>query len=281
MGGVAVIESRQSEIDVEEIILRVTECLKGDNRILAAWLAGSYGRGEKDAYSDFDFVACVGSVDDRPNVFEFIAQSVKTQFDLILTKQIARSQTLNCITRNWQRIDITVVTLDDLQQYNKSQINILFDKNNVIDRLAERISHTPSPDEQAQRLKADTEEFIRVLGLLPVVLGREDYVTAILGAQILKDKLINCMILDRQLPFQRGMLSLKQSLGEGYYQQLVALPPLLATRDAVIEAYRVVAEMFFPLAKTLYARYEMTWPEEFYTATLQHISETFEEDRIN
>ncbi len=52
----------------EALLLHVTETLKRDDRFVAAWLAGSYGRGELKWSSDLDLhvVKLGGYVPDSP-----------------------------------------------------------------------------------------------------------------------------------------------------------------------------------------------------------------------
>jgi hypothetical protein len=42
-----------------DLLRRTVATLEADGRVVAAWLAGSFGRGEEDAYSDLDLVAVV------------------------------------------------------------------------------------------------------------------------------------------------------------------------------------------------------------------------------
>jgi hypothetical protein len=44
-----------------ELLDRIVETLRADERFVAAWLIGSFGRGEEDAYSDLDLVAVVNA----------------------------------------------------------------------------------------------------------------------------------------------------------------------------------------------------------------------------
>jgi hypothetical protein len=46
----------------EELLLRIHRHLEGDPRFVAAWLGGSYGRGEQDAVSDLDLFVVVQDV---------------------------------------------------------------------------------------------------------------------------------------------------------------------------------------------------------------------------
>ncbi|HEV2065959.1 MAG TPA: nucleotidyltransferase domain-containing protein, partial [Thermomicrobiales bacterium] len=38
----------------DDLLVRVEDALRSDERVVAAWLAGSFGRGTEDAWSDLD-----------------------------------------------------------------------------------------------------------------------------------------------------------------------------------------------------------------------------------
>ena len=66
--------------------------------------------------------------------------------------------------------------------------------------------HSALPDDlppgapKPARVQGLIEEFIRVLGLLPVAIGRGEHVVAARGAGLLRDKLIDLMLEDAALP---------------------------------------------------------------------------------
>jgi predicted nucleotidyltransferase len=51
---------RQRRVEREELLQRVTGLLEGDERVVAAWLFGSLGRGNEDDLSDLDLWVVVG-----------------------------------------------------------------------------------------------------------------------------------------------------------------------------------------------------------------------------
>ena len=51
----------------DDLLRQTVAALAEDGRFVAAWLAGSFGRGEADAYSDLDLVAVVAAPTPAPS----------------------------------------------------------------------------------------------------------------------------------------------------------------------------------------------------------------------
>ena len=117
-----------------------------------------------------------------------------------------------------------------------------------------------------------TTEFIRVLGLLPVVVGRDEHVVGASGATLLRTMLVQLALEDVAVEDRGGALHLRALLPDERYRAIAGLPPVLANRDAVIEAHTAAARIFIPLAESLAARCGAEFPAEFYAATREHWS---------
>lgn len=71
----------------DALLERIVEELKADPRVDAVWLSGSFGRGEEDAWSDLDIHVTVddasvpGFLDERPSLYEAVAQPILVQRD--------------------------------------------------------------------------------------------------------------------------------------------------------------------------------------------------------
>ena len=50
----------------DDLLARIVGVLGADVRVRSAWLSGSFGRGEADAWSDFDLHVAVEDEDPRP-----------------------------------------------------------------------------------------------------------------------------------------------------------------------------------------------------------------------
>ncbi len=251
---------------MEMLIQSITEYLQSIPRIKAAWLGGSYGRGDQDEFSDFDFFVYTN---DAESVFRKICAEIPKRPDVIFAKTLPGAPILNSITQDWERFDISVQTEEKLSHHAREQIRILFDRNNVAVRIPEN-SLAPKPDPK-KILQDTTEEFIRILGLLPVVVGREDYVIAQKGVQFMKDMLTTIMKLRAADDTFRGALSLRLALLPEDYDILFRAPPVTATRESILALNAYLAPEFLKRARILYAEHGLEWPERFVSATLKNI----------
>src|ERR1700683_4830530 len=164
----------------EELIQRIIDVLQADDRVRATWLGGSLGRGAGDRYSDVDLVAIVA----EENRAGFVAEwdgIVATIASVVLTNRLSfpSSTVFSQVTADWLRFDVSVITPASLDRYTASTVRPLFDKDDHYSGLRQkREPLAPS----GPRIQGLTKEFMRILGLLPVVLGREEYAVSDRGA---------------------------------------------------------------------------------------------------
>jgi len=111
-----------------------------------------------------------------------------------------------------------------------------------------------------------------VLGLLPVVVGREEFVVAVSGAGLLRDMLIDVMLEDVAVEDRGGALHLNRLLPADRQQLLTNLPALRATRESVINAHLACASVFLPLARDLHRRCGLVCPQDFEDTTRRHLT---------
>ena len=116
-----------------------------------------------------------------------------------------------------------------------------------------------------------TKEFMRILGLLPVVLGRGEYVVGASGASLIRTLLIQLMIEDVAVADRGGALHLRGLLPDDRLDALAALPPIQATRESVLAAHLACARLFLPLARELCMQTGIAWPEQLHRALSDHL----------
>lgn len=235
----------------------------------AAWLGGSYGRGEADAYSDLDIGAYAASPDEAETLFQSLQDSFRRDPLILFFKTLPQSRTINLIATEWERADITLYDPAHPPSLPRQAAVFLFDRAGIERLFPETI---PAKFDKAE-LQNVVEEFIRVLGLLPIALGREDYVTAQTGAQLLRDFLIRLMFMENHLLPRRGVLSLRKALTEEHYQIVQNLPPLLVDRNALLKAHAYLAQVFFTRGKKLCLAQKVSWPEKFATAATENVAQ--------
>ena len=242
--------------------------LAQDAEVEAAWLAGSLGAGRGDAFSDVDVLvlAAHGKVGD---VASRHARNVAAIAAPALVMPLYGSRVLSVITVDWQRFDLTFIEADDLVRYDPGQLANLFDRTmRVLPARPAAVYQTPPP----QLLKL-VNEFLRVLGLSVVAMGREEYLLGLRGVDLLRQMTIEVMLEENDIgPLERGgALHLNPMLTAAQRGELATLAPVAASRDGVLVASMALAAMFLPRAARLGARVGMQWPEAFEQATRRHL----------
>lgn len=253
----------------EALVSQIESALRSDARFEAAWLAGSIGRGSHDSLSDIDILTVV-----RPDTLTAVIADWPDQQATISPtvwshqRVTSASAVLNHVTPDWQRYDIVVVTPDQLVGRAAPLLTLLFDDHGHSRRLAAQ----PTPREPSgQRTSALTSEFLRVLGLATVVIGREDWITGASGAGLLRSLLIQLMSEELRVADRGGALSTAGMLPPVRRQQLQGLPPISAERQSVVAAHLACAELFLPLARSLCRQTQTPWPAAFDEATRRHL----------
>jgi len=257
-------------VDQNDLIGRARAALVEDARVLGIWLAGSYGRGDNDRFSDVDLWVVVAPHDvdhfcaDWPQLSERIAPTV-------LRQQVGRYPVFSHVTADWLRYDLSVGTPDDMAERTVSTVRPIYDPRGLSAALRPpALSLRPDAD-TVQML---TREFLRVLGLLPVVIGREELVVGQSGAGLLRTALIRLMLEDAAVEDRGGALRLKPVLRSEHLQALHDLPGVEATRSSVIQAHLACARSFLPLARRLHRDCEVPWPDALEEAARRHLRST-------
>jgi predicted nucleotidyltransferase len=253
----------------EELIQSVIDVLQADDRVRATWLSGSLGRGAGDRYSDVDLVAVVA----EENRAGFVAEwdgIVATIAPVVLTNRLnfGASTVFNHVTADWLRFDVAVVTPASLDRYTASAVRVLFDKDDLYSGL--RLAGEPLAP-SGPRVEGLTKEFMRVLGLLPVVLGREEYAVGASGSGLVRALLIQLMTEDVAVADRGGAMHLRGLLPDAQLAAINDLPPILATRESAIAVHMAVARLFLPLARDLSERTGAPWPDALESALRAHL----------
>lgn len=245
----------------------------------ALFLGGSHGQETADQWSDIDFIA-VAAPEQHMALAARWRTALETVAPIVFWNQIdGGGIVFNAITDDWLRIDLSIQDIESFSARRaRNLVKPLIDRDGIYDALA-----TTLPDRQPdpQKLRYIINEFIRVLGLTPVAMGRGEYVTAVWGTGLLRNLLID--LLQQQhvaLPDPGGALHLSRLLPPEQMAMLAALPYPGPTRDDLITADRALARAFFPPARQLAARIGLDWPDAFEAATRRHLAATLGPDAI-
>lgn len=252
-------------------IRTISEALVAEPRIRALALSGSYGAGLEDAYSDLDFlvVADDGATD---AVVALWRGAVARVGEIVLWRdRQVKPSLINAITAEWLRIDADFATPREITRRTRDGLKILFDHDQLFGALPE-IAAKPGP--KPERLLWQIEEFLRILGLLPLAMGRAEYFNSVTGLLHLRTLIVDLLVEETAAPHRGGALHLNRLITAEQKQALAALPPLVAERDALIAAELAYAALYLPRARRMAARLGVDWPERFERATWAHLRAT-------
>jgi hypothetical protein len=123
------------------------------------------------------------------------------------------------------------------------------------------------------QLLAMVREFLRVIGLTPVAMGREEYELALTGIDLLRRLTFDLMLEENSIsPAMRGgALHRNPMLTAEQRADLSTLPAIAADRASIVAGTTAFARLFLPRARRLAAEIDMDWPTDFEDATRRHL----------
>lgn len=241
----------------DSIIAIFTARAQTDPRVAALLLGGSLGAGTGDAFSDVDLILVA-----QPEHHGVLAAEARawgeSVGDLVIWKAPYPGVPLfTAVTAAWERFDLTV-TVPGRVTGSRAGLRPLVDRELVWESLPERLEPKPiAPD----RLAGIIEETYRILGLLPLGMGREEYVVGVTGAGLLRDNLITLMVAQTEPALQPGALSLRRLLPREDMTFLERQPGIAPTRDSVIAASLTYGGQALARARMLAGKVGVAWPD--------------------
>lgn len=221
------------------------------------FLAGSFGRGTADEWSDVDLIAVVADGQERI-VADHWRTALHAITPIVFWNELPRGVlVLNAISEEWLRCDITICTLNDFGRRAKNTVKPLIDRDGIYDALPDTL---PPKQPDAGTVSYLIHEFIRMLGLMPVGLGRGELVTMVVGVGMMRGHLETLLMQDVSNPDPGGMLYQSKLLPPEQMAMLRSLPYPGPDRAALIEANLAVARQFMPRARAMAKRLDIAWP---------------------
>ncbi len=259
----------------EALIERVGGAAAASGLFDGLFLAGSFGKGTADAWSDVDLVG-LAPAERHEAIAAWWRDWLEAQEKLIYWKQWGRGGTLiNAITESWLRVDLHLPDDGQLGHRPQDGVKPLFDPSGLYARL---VPSLPERRPDARAVADMIEEFIRIVGLTPVGLGRKEYVVMAMGSGMLRDMLSRLIQEELPIPDRGGMLHLNRLLSPQDISVLKALPYPAPEREALIEAQLAVARVFFPRAKRLAGELSIAWPDVFEASARANLADAIGRD---
>jgi hypothetical protein len=250
----------------DEIIQGFTARAERDDRVAALFLGGSLGKGVGDDWSDVDLILAV-----RPEHHGALVSEVRAWADsvaeVVLWKQVYPGVPLYmAVTAEWLRFDLTV-TIPGHVVGAQATLKPLVDRDEVWVGLPETLAPKPI---DPNAVTAVVEEALRILGLLPLAVGRGEFVSGVTGAGLVRQQLVSLMIMETEPPLPPGALHLSRLIPAQDLATLEALPGVIATRESVIAANLAYAAAFLDRARILAGRIGAIWPHPLEDACRAH-----------
>ncbi|MCK0095928.1 nucleotidyltransferase domain-containing protein [Yoonia sp. F2084L] len=255
----------------DEIIQTITDATRDAAGVKALFLSGSYGNGMADAYSDIDFVMVAedGATDAIAAMWK---EAVSKTGEVVLWWDRNTVPVLiNAITADWTRTDLIILKPEQMKAHAQNTLKPLFDHDGIFATLP-KVALPPQPS--PARFLHQIEEFIRVLGLLHLAAGREEYINGVLGVFHLRNKLVELLIAETNAPNRGGILHLNRLITDEQKALMISLPPPVPERDAMIKTNLAYAAAYLPRARKRATALGVDWPERFEAATWAKLKET-------
>lgn len=248
----------------QALIERLHRLLESEPRVGAAFLSGSLGKGQGDAYSDVDILAIVpdGSA---AAISADLARRLPEIAAPVLVNSLFGGRVLNVVTDDWQRFDLSFAEAKEVAYHDAEALKPLFHRDGPVPSPHPKRDYRIAPE----ALLKMVEEFLRVSGLAVVGAGRREYLLMMWGVELLARMTMDLMLEENGIaPAARGgALHRNPFLTDEQRAELEGLPPLAATRESVLAANRYLAGIFLPRARRLAADVGMTWPAALEEAT--------------
>jgi predicted nucleotidyltransferase len=248
--------------------------LRKDERVRILWLTGSLAKGTADAQSDVDLRAAV-----RVEDFTTIGQWWQDLLDQLAPTVWKHrwpgppdEAILGAITTDYVRFDVVIQSILDTRPRTLEAAQLLFDKDEQAKHFLLTLS---SPHDPYTHLAPLVEEFIRLLGMLPIVVEREDVPIGMEGQLALHSMLISLLLLENGIDrMSSGKRHGAAHLNDEQRALLAQVPSLSPTMASIIEGRVAYGRLFLPRARRFMERHGQTYPEAFEAATIQHLWET-------
>ncbi len=220
--------------DYEALQGRLLAALREDPLVCAVLLTGSRARGEADAWSDLDLGVVVNDGASAP----VLERCKDAMAPLAHSTTIARGPViiLSVLTSEALRADVLIEPISIATKRPQPSHQVLFGPG----ELTGSLQSAPGPPQMDPA--AVVNEFLRVLALLDVVIGRQEYFVGMQGVMLLRDHLVDLFYIENGRDRNRSRKRINDQLTGEQRDLLHRQPALLQERRAVIDGHRAAAE---------------------------------------
>lgn len=256
--------------DQQSLLEALETALRADDRIGSAWLTGSLGAARGDAWSDIDITLVVAADDMSGLLGDLMAQDGPLPATALRLSQFGRL--VNGTTPKLQRFDLLLATPEEFARQKAADVKLLF--GDASQGPTERPRPAPDPAAVARRVEGLVTEFLRVLSLAPVPVGRREWVVMQDGVGHLRRLLIELMLEENGVgPAERGgAKKLYPFLTPEQIAELEALVPPRAVEADLLAANRDLRDLFLPRARRVAQATGAVWPADWEAAVMSGLA---------
>ena len=252
----------------DEYLHALAAKLEADDGIKAAWLEGSFGRGNADRYSDLDIHLLLAQ--DHVEAFRANAASWLSVIQpLVLFNVLFDGKMINALTENGLRIDLWLHAGDTITLV-EGKASVLVDKAHCV-RWKQSTTTTDSATD-VRALEQQTKEFWRCIALLPSGVGRNELITCFMGLTVQTNLLVNIILAGYGIARDRGVKNLNQFLPPDIRQALEgALSMNGLTPVSLAHAHLDLARIMQQHGPIIATKHAYTYPAELEAAALRYV----------
>ena len=257
-------------LDVEPqrtLIERAKAVAADDDRILAAWLVGSFATGQADTYSDVDLHCLIR--DDRADWFREHWADTATAMagPLVLARPIPGVIGGVCITPDWQHLDLILHPRSQLDPRTVTGLTPLYDSGDLLPKHTKprTIAEEPYFPDRTITL------FLYYLGNLPVGVGRGELVHTHGGVFTWRELLIDVMLAENGIRHRGGNKRLNPYLTGEQRQILESMPIPGMEMDQILDYLHMITREILRRGKALARRAATPWPQDLEDAAMANV----------
>jgi hypothetical protein len=241
--------------------------IEADGRIKAAWLEGSFGRGNADRYSDLDihFLIPEHNIHTFQAAIETWLASIRP---LVLFNLLFDGKMVNALTRDGLRLDLWLHA-GESTALDKAKTLMLFDTEQSV-RFDQ--AHQSQEPPAVPTLERQTKEFWRCISLLPAVIGRGELITGFNGLIVETNLLAEILLTGYGIARDTGVKNLNRFLpGDTRRQIEEALSMHGLSQQSLAKAHLGLARMLQDHGRTIAARRHYEYPAELEATVLRYV----------
>jgi hypothetical protein len=252
----------------QEYIAAVRSKIEADDRLAAAWLEGSFGRGTADRYADIDLHLLLAPADLEPFTAN-VERWLSTIQPVVLCTRLFDGRLVNVLTAAGLRVDLVLhseasVTLDP------SKTRVLITKG---EHLLFASGTPPHISGNAELLQQQSNEFWRCIALLPSVVGRNELIAGWIGLSVETQILTDMIMTGYGIVRDRGVKNLNQFLPAELRESIEAALSMQGLSPATLaKAHLGLARIMQQHGRILAERHGYAYPSELETAVLRYVA---------